>query len=277
MPLAAVAQLTSSASIAANLSAAQSLLKRAASAGARAVFLPEACDFIAPAADVPALAASAEARSFVAEVAKAAKEHGVWVSMGVHEMGEEKRCWNTNVLVDAQGEVRERYRKLHLFDVDIAGGLKILESGTTIPGKQLPAAVPSPLGQIGLQTCYDVRFPEAALALRRQGAEILTYPSAFTVRTGAAHWELLLRARAVDTQCWVLAAAQVGAHPGSKRVSYGHAMIVDPWGSVVAQCPDTQPYEPTFCVADIDLTHLSKLRAEMPLWEQRRTDVYAEL
>lgn len=128
-----------------------------------------------------------------------------------------------------------------------------MESGTTIPGTEIGSPVSTPLGMLGvsptrptppqrtssllpsqLQTCYDLRFPESSLALRSRGAQILTYPSAFTERTGAAHWEVLLRARALDTQCWVLAAAQVGAHPGSSRVSYGHAMVVDPWGSVVA-------------------------------------------
>lgn len=122
-----------------------------------------------------------------------------------------------------------------------------------------------------------MRFPEAALALRRQGAQVLTYPSAFAVRTGAAHWQTLLQARAIDTQCWVLAAAQIGMHPGLTRVSWGHAMIVDPWGSVVAQCTDTPPHAPQFCMADMDLSALEPLRASMPLWSQRRADIYGTL
>lgn len=105
----------------------------------------------------------------------------------------------------------------------------------------------------------------------------MTYPSAFTVRTGGAHWEILLRARAIETQCYIMAPAQVGSHAGTKRVSWGHAMIVDPYGSIIAQCSDMQPYNPIFCMADIDLESLTTMRKEMPLWTQRRTDVYPEI
>ncbi|PWN42692.1 putative NIT2-nitrilase [Ceraceosorus guamensis] len=282
MVLAAVAQLTSTGVIADNLAVASGLVKRAAASGARALFLPEATDFIAPSPSVGALTRSAQARSFVPYLCKEAKQSNIWVSVGVHEapaeeLGDKERCYNTQVLIDNEGKVRESYRKLHLFDVDIKGGLTILESNTTIPGKAIPRVHPSPIGALGLQTCYDIRFPESSLSLRRQGAQILTFPSAFTVRTGAAHWEVLLRARALDTQSYVLAAAQVGAHEGTKRVSYGHAMIVDPWGSIVAQCSDMQPYKPTLCFANIDLDALTSMRTEMPLWDQRRTDVYPEL
>ncbi len=187
--------------------------------------------------------------------------------------------------------------------MDIKGGTKILESNTTIPGRILPDVIASsptstnPIGALGLLTCYDLRFPEPSLALRRRGAQILTYPSAFTVRTGAAHWEALLRVRAIETQTYVIAAAQAGHHEGTQRVSWGHAMIVDPYGSVIAQCSDMQPYEPRFALAEIvsahraemlaearltsirpqDLGRLESTRKEMPLWEQRRGDVYAAI
>ncbi|PWN93246.1 putative NIT2-nitrilase [Acaromyces ingoldii] len=293
MTLAAVAQLTSSGLIAENLSTCISLIRRASSAGAKAIFLPEATDFIAPAASVAALTRSAEARDFVQGIRDAAKSAGIWVSVGIHEdpsggssssspsstangKGQE-RCYNTQLLVDERGEVRARYRKTHLFDVDIKGGLTILESNTTVPGEELLDPINTPLGNVGLLTCYDLRFAEPALALRARGAHVITYPSAFTVRTGAAHWEVLLRARAIETQSWVLAAAQVGAHAGTARVSWGHAMIVDPYGSVVAQTSDMQPYKPTFCLADIDLDSLENVRREMPLWDQRRTDLYPRI
>lgn len=122
-----------------------------------------------------------------------------------------------------------------------------------------------------------MRFPEVALSLRRSGAQILTFPSAFAVRTGAAHWSTLLQARAIDTQCWVVAAAQVGTHPGTTRTSWGHAMIVDPWGSIVAQCSDMPPFEAAFGLADITLDSVDKVRQDMPLWEQRRNDIYPEV
>lgn len=250
MVLAAVAQLKSTGVIADNLAQVVTLVKRAAEAGAKAVFLPEATDFIAPTARVGELTRSQDNQAFVTGVQKAAKDAGVWVSVGVHEPPSQEqdakdqaekegrlRCYNTQLLIDQKGDILDKYRKLHLFDVDIKGGLKILESDSTIPGLSLLAPRPSPIGNIGLLTCYDLRFPEPSLSLRRQGAHVLTYPSAFTVRTGAAHWETLLRARAIETQSYVLAAAQVGAHDGTKRVSWGHAMIIDPWGSVLAQCP----------------------------------------
>lgn len=171
----------------------------------------------------------------------------------------------------------QAYRKVHLFDVDIKGGAVIKESNTTIPGDKFLPPYSTPLGQLGLLTCFDLRFPEASLSLRRQGAQLLTYPSAFTTKTGAAHWAPLLRARAIETQCYVLAAAQTGEHsPG--RMSHGNACIVDPWGTVVAQCRDVPQGsgedEGVFALAEIDLEWLEKLRKEMPLWEQRRTDVY---
>ncbi|EST04572.1 Carbon-nitrogen hydrolase [Kalmanozyma brasiliensis GHG001] len=290
MVLAAVAQLKSTGVIADNLAASVSIIRNASLRGAKAIFLPEATDFIAPTANVAALTRSDDNRRFVEGIRSAAREAGVWVSVGIHEApsssqderdakdnGGRLRCYNTQLLIDHQGEILDRYRKLHLFDVDIKGGLKILESDSTIPGSELLPPRSTPVGSLGLLTCYDLRFPEPSLRLRRQGAQLLTYPSAFTVRTGAAHWETLLRARAIETQSYVLAAAQVGAHDGTKRTSWGHAMIVDPWGSVVAQCPDIQPYKPTFCMADIDLEALENTRKEMPLWEQRRGDVFPQI
>lgn len=248
------------------------------------MFLPEgaslltATDFIAQADQAAALTRSSECAQFVRGMRDAARAHNVWISVGTHEPSYEPvRAYNTQLLISSAGEIVSSYRKLHLFDVDLQGGPTILESRTTVPGTRIEPPADTPLGRMGLQTCYDMRFAEPALALRARGAQLLTYPSAFAVRTGAAHWETLLRARAIETQCWVLAAAQVGAHPGSTRVSWGHAMIVDPWGSVVAACSDTPPFAPTFCIANIDLEGLATVRAEMPLWDQRRADVYAEL
>ncbi|WFD33420.1 beta-ureidopropionase [Malassezia cuniculi] len=286
--LAAVAQLTSGTCVLENLRVATRIVERAAAAGAQvrvlsptdgqAVFLPEATDFIAPATQAAALTRSPECAQFVTGMRAAARKHSVWISVGIHEPSDDpERAFNTHLLIDAAGDIRSSYRKLHLFDVDLQGGPTILESRTTVPGSRIEPPTESPIGRIGLLTCYDMRFAEPALALRARGAQVLTYPSAFAVRTGGAHWETLLRARAIETQSWVLAAAQVGAHPGSTRVSWGHALIVDPWGSVVAQCSDTPPFAATFCLANIDLDAVATVRAEMPLWDQRRTDVYAEL
>lgn len=143
----------------------------------------------------------------------------------------------------------------------------LMESNSTRPGRFIVPPFPTDVGKVGLAICYDLRFPEVGLRLRRLGADVLTFPSAFTTRTGAAHWELLLRSTAVQTQCYVIAAAQVGMHgPEGKRQSYGHAMIVDPWGSIVAQCSDIlrRDGEGEFCLAEIDLDRVESVRQGFP-------------
>ncbi|GAA5968379.1 hypothetical protein JCM21900_002395 [Sporobolomyces salmonicolor] len=281
--LAAVVQMCSTSNVAHNARLACSVIRRAAAASASLVYLPEAADFIcAEAKDVSRLSVALDESEFVRAVRRQAKESGIWVGVGVHEKATAERCYNTNLLIDNQGGIVQAYRKLHLFDVDIKGGVTILESKTTVRGDKLLEPCPTPIGKIGSLTCYDLRFPEVSLSLRRQGAEILTYPSAFTIRTGAAHWEVLLRARAIETQSYVLAPAQIGTHaPG--RQSYGHALVVDPWGGILAQASDRPPKDggagededaAQFVLAEIDLEWLESLRREMPLWNQRRSDVY---
>ncbi|KAM0755655.1 putative NIT2-nitrilase [Meredithblackwellia eburnea MCA 4105] len=284
MVLAAVGQLCSKAVVETNLRLCASIVTRAAQQGARLVWLPEASDFIADAKHVPELSRPLNESPFIDGLKQAAKQSNVWVGVGVHESGppeDSKRCYNTNLLISPEGMIVQAYRKVHLFDVDIAGGATILESNTTIPGKEFLDPVETPVGKVGLLTCYDIRFPEANLVLRRKGAQVITYPSAFTMKTGAAHWNVLLRARAIESQSYILAPAQVGQHSAT-RVSFGNAMIIDPWGTVVAQTTDQLPAGDeedagTFVLADINLPWVEKIRTEMPLWEQRRTDVYPAL
>lgn len=284
--LVAVAQICSTPSIARNLAICRRVIDRAAKQGAKMVYLPEASDFIAPAADVFALSAPLNPNVFVDGIREQARESETWVGVGIHEIPPEgegslkkKRIYNTHLMIDPSGIIKGRYEKLHLFDVDLKGigGATILESNTTIPGRALVPPTNTDVGKVGLLTCYDLRFPEQSLLLRQQGAEILTYPSAFTVKTGQAHWETLLRARAIETQSYVIAAAQAGEHfPG--RSSYGRAMMVDPWGTIVAECPETPSQEEiengSFGLAEIDLQKLARIRMEMPLWDQRRSDIY---
>ncbi|GAA5972620.1 hypothetical protein JCM11641_002940 [Rhodosporidiobolus odoratus] len=282
MVLAAVGQLCSTNNVAHNARLCTSIIRRAAATQARVVYLPEASDFIAEAQEVAGLSEPIEGGSFVEAVRRQARESKVWVGVGVHEKGSEDKCYNTNLLISPDGQIAQAYRKLHLFDVNNAGSPIILESRTTLRGKELLDPVDTAVGKIGLLTCYDLRFPEVSLSLRRRGAQLITYPSAFTTRTGPPHWDVLLRARAIETQCYVLAPAQVGQHaPG--RQSWGHAVIVSPWGDIVAQASDRQPKYPPdeadedagqFVVADIELDWLEKIRRDMPLWEQRREDVY---
>ncbi|KAK4055297.1 Carbon-nitrogen hydrolase [Microbotryomycetes sp. JL201] len=278
----AVGQLCSTPNVNRNLEICQSIIKRAASVGCKLLWLPEASDFIANTADVERLCEALESSKFVKGITQQAKESQIWVGVGVHEQGRvDKRCFNSNLLISPEGDLAEAYRKVHLFDVDIKGGAQILESKTTIRGDRLPKVIPTSAGKVGMQTCYDLRFPEGSLLLRERGAEILTYPSAFTLKTGAAHWETLLRARAIETQTYVLAPAQIGSHTATRQ-SFGHAMIVDPWGTIVAQAGDRAPRsedpvekQGTFAMADIDLEWLETIRRDMPLWQQRRSDVYS--
>jgi len=176
------------------------------------------------------------------------------------------KIFNTHVVLDAEGQTQGVYRKIHLFDVDVPGGPVLCETDYTLPGGEL-SCVDTPFGRLGLTTCYDLRFPEMYQVLRFDlGAEILLVPSAFTVPTGAAHWEPLLRARAIETQCYVLAAAQAGRH-SEGRESYGHALAVDPWGRVTAQRAD--PSDEGIAVAEVDLDALAGIRRRMPVAEHR--------
>lgn len=162
------------------------------------------------------------------------------------------------------------YRKIHLFDVQVPNGPCLRESETTVAGSSIGRVIPTQFGNLGLGICYDLRFPEFSLLLRQQGMEIMTYPSAFTVPTGSAHWHCLLRARAIELQCYVIAAAQVGQHSES-RSSYGHSMIVDPWGKVICELD----HEPGLGYAHLDMDYLKKIRLAMPIESHRRLDLYS--
>ncbi len=176
----------------------------------------------------------------------------------------EARAHNTAVYLDATGAIGAAYRKIHLFDVAIPDGASYAESASTAPG-QTPVLVDTPLGKLGLSVCYDLRFPELYRELARLGAQLLAVPAAFTLHTGRDHWHVLLRARAIENLCYVLAPAQYGRH-NDKRVTYGHAMIVDPWGQVLAEVGDHEGV----AVAEIDLDHQAKLRRELPALSHRR-------
>lgn len=190
---------------------------------------------------------------------------------------------NTLVWIDAEGRIAQRYEKLHLFNMDLAsdGGPHMKEADTIEAGREIVPPFQTPIGRLGLAMCFDLRFPEQAQVLRRQGAEVIAYPSAFAKHTGEMHWHTLLKARAIETESFVVAAAQVGAH-NEERNSYGHAMIISPWGKVLAElggCEEKDKlgdkWEPEVAVADIDLEDMEKMRKEIIL--DRRTDVYPEL
>ncbi|KAI8967593.1 putative NIT2-nitrilase [Mycotypha africana] len=284
MVLIAVGQICATASISFNKAQCCKLVHQASSLGAKMIFLPEAADFISHSRDEALqLTTPIDNSEFVSALKASAKENCMWISVGIHESADagttndnrleviKQKIFNTHIVINEEGELLARYRKVHLFNVDLVG-LRLMESDTTLAGDKLIDPIHTPAGMLGLQTCYDMRFAESSIALRKRGAELLAYPSAFTIKTGMAHWETLLRARAIETQTYVIASAQIGAH-NEKRSSYGNAMIVDPWGTVIARCPDNH-HEPTLAVGNIDVDYLNKIRLEMPVMAHRRNDIY---
>lgn len=270
MPLAAVLQMTSSPSVKENLGTARSLLERARSAGAVLAVLPENFAIMGrKEREKLAVAEPAGEGPIQGFLSRSAAELGLWIVGGTIPLklaNEPNRVAAASLVYDAQGACVARYDKIHMFDVDVVErSERYRESATTAPGSEVKV-VSTPLGTLGLSVCYDVRFPELYRALQAQGAHVLSVPSAFTAPTGRAHWELLLRARAVENLCYVLAAAQGGVH-ASGRETYGDSMIVDPWGHVLARVPEPGP---GLAVAEIDLTLQSDLRTRFPALSHRR-------
>jgi predicted amidohydrolase len=271
----AAIQLTSTSDEDANWSAARGLIERAAAHGARLVATPENTNFLGPHEEKVRRAEPLDGPT-VGRFADLARRLGVHLLLGsFNERSDEaSRCHNTSVLFGADGAVLAVYRKIHLFDVDIPGGVRFAESATCKPGALTGGegsgglvVADTAVGKLGLTICYDLRFAELYRRLADLGAEILTVPSAFTLATGKDHWEPLLRARAIENQCYVLAPAQHGAHDdGGLRESYGHAMIVDPWGLPVGVASDG----PGLALAEIDLERVARIRRAIPVRQHRR-------
>jgi deaminated glutathione amidase len=265
--LAAVVQLTSIADPGRNLARIGELVGAAADRGARLVVLPENFAFMGPEAERIALAENLPAGGpILATLRDLARSRGLYlIAGGFPERGDDPaRTHNACICLDPQGQLIGHYRKIHLFDVGIPDGARYEESRTTAAGNE-PVVVPTALGAIGLSVCYDLRFPELYRELSRRGAEILVVPSAFTLYTGKDHWHPLLTARAIENQCFVLAAAQFGRHD-TRRVTYGHSQIVDPWGLLLAQASDGEG----LAMAALDPAVLDRARTELPVLEHRR-------
>ncbi|XP_023822117.1 deaminated glutathione amidase isoform X2 [Oryzias latipes] len=275
-PLAAICQLTATPNKEANFSICKKLVEEAKEKGASMAFLPEGFDYIGSSREETLSLSESLAGDTIAGYIKVARQLDVWLSLGgFHEQGpeweREKRIYNSHIIINNKGDIVSVYRKSHLFDVKLPEkGISLMESDFTLPGPSLVSPVQTPIGKVGLGICYDLRFSELSLALQRSGAEILTYPSAFTVATGAAHWEVLLRARAIETQCFVLAAAQVGQHH-EKRASYGHSLAVDPWGEVLADCGGESP---AVVLVEVDLDKVRRTRKNMPVQQHRRETAF---
>lgn len=266
MFLAAAVQMNATSDAARNLDQAEGLIRRAAAAGARLVVTPENTNLLGPHAD-KVRAAEALDGPTISRLAATAAATGVHLVVGsFNERGDDRRCFNTSVLIGPDGRLIASYRKIHLFDVDVNEDVRFLESDTVIPG-DTPVVAETELGRIGLSICYDLRFPELYRRLVEMGAEILTIPAAFTLGTGKDHWEVLVRARAIEAQSYVIAAGQVGRHDdGGLRQSWGHSLIVDPWGAVVGQASDG----PGVALATVDLAYVREVRRGIPLARHRR-------
>ncbi|HTQ81417.1 MAG TPA: carbon-nitrogen hydrolase family protein [Thermoanaerobaculia bacterium] len=266
MFIAAAVQLTSTSDESANWESARELIARAASRGARFVATPENTNYLGPHEEKVRRAEPLDGPT-VRRFGELAQKLGIHLLLGSfnEKSEEEKRCYNTSVFFSPQGEILGTYRKIHLFDLDLPE-VSFAESATCKPG-EATKVVPTELGAFGLSICYDLRFAELYRRLTELGAEILTIPSAFTLATGKDHWEPLIRARAIENQCYVIAAAQHGKHDdGGLRESWGHAMIVDPWGLPVATASDG----PGLALAEIDLDRVGRIRRSMPVAKHRR-------
>jgi deaminated glutathione amidase len=266
--LLAAVQMSSGADVAANLEAAVRLLRKARAAGAVLAVLPENFALMGERErDKLAVAEDAGRGPIQDALAACARELSLWIVGGTVPLltPDPARVAAAALLFDPSGGVAARYDKVHLFDVEVPGGERYRESASIAPGPGPAPVVETGAGRLGLSVCYDLRFPELYRGLAADGAEVLAVPSAFTAKTGAAHWEVLLRARAVENQCYVVAAGQWGEHPGGRR-THGDSMVVGPWGEVLARCGEGEGV----ALAGFSREALQELRRGFPVLEHRR-------
>jgi predicted amidohydrolase len=265
---AALFQMTSGVDPTANAAAIVEMVARAKAEGADMLFTPEMAGCLDRDRARAGATLRCEADDIVlAAVREAAARVGIWVHIGSLPLKDERadgRWANRSFLIDDNGAIRARYDKIHLFDVDLATGESWRESSVYGPGDQVVAA-DTPWGRMGFSICYDMRFPDLYRALTNAGATILLAPAAFTVPTGKAHWHVLLRARAIEAGCFVIATAQVGDHADG-RTTYGHSLVVDPWGDVLLDMGDVAG----LAFANLDLSRIADVRARVPAIANRR-------
>lgn len=243
-------------------------IERAAGEGANMLFTPEMSAVL----DRDKMRAgkaivSEDCDVALAAVREAAAKHRLWVHLGslaVQSGVADGRFANRSFVIDETGSIRARYDKMHLFDVDLADGQSIRESAAYAPGAQA-VAVDTPWGRLGLAICYDLRFPDLFAALSKAGATMLAVPAAFTVPTGQAHWHVLIRARAIEAAAFVIAAAQTGTHADGRK-TFGHSLVVDPWGEILLDMGDRPGVE----VIDLDPALIAEARSRIPVLQHRR-------
>jgi predicted amidohydrolase len=265
--MAAAIQMTSGDDIAANIAALEPLLAHAVAHGAQFVATPENTFYMRREGTAPMTDVSMEQHPGVAYAKAAAKQHGIWLLIGsirAQEVGMDKP-FNRSILFSPEGKIAASYDKIHLFDVTLEGGHSYRESSQAEAGGEAVLAQVGAM-KLGMSICYDVRFPNLYRTLALKGAQILSVPSAFTRPTGAAHWHTLLKARAIENGAYVIAPAQCGVHPGG-RETYGHSLIIDPWGQVVAEALSDVPQ---VIMAPIDPARVAAVRAQIPVLAHHR-------
>jgi predicted amidohydrolase len=269
----ALVQMRSAMEPKANLAAALAAIEEAKSAGADYVLTPEMTNIIAKRERLMATIVDEERDPTLAALREAARKHSLYIHIGSLAVKvSPERAANRSFLIDRRGDVVARYDKIHMFDVDLAGGESYRESHSYRPG-DLAVVADLPWGRLGVTICYDLRFPALYRALAESGASFLSIPSAFTKPTGEAHWHILMRARAIENGCFVFAAAQGGRHE-SGRESFGHSLIVDPWGQILAEGGT----EPAVILADVDPAQVTAARSRIPsLHHGRRFEVIEPL
>ena len=252
---------------AANAAALIAAVKEAAATGAAMLFTPEMSGLLDSDRSRAGKAIRSEEQDKVlAAVRQAARDHGIWVQLGSLALkGVGDKFANRAFLIDGEGEIRGRYDKIHLFDVDLPTGESWRESAVYEGGRRAVLIQDTPVGALGLTICYDVRFPALFERLAEAGAEVIAVPAAFTVPTGKAHWEILLRARAIEAGLFIVAAAQGGEHEDGRR-TYGHSLVIDPWGEVLLDAGNRGGLH----FAEIDLGRIAEVRSRVPALKHRR-------
>jgi predicted amidohydrolase len=264
----AVVQLDSQNDKTANLERVSRFLDEAAAEGAALVSFPEVMNFIGESAEGDGEPESIPGRT-TETLMKKAKEHGIWIHGGsfAERIPGEKRYYNTSVMVDDRGEIVAKYRKIHTFDVTLPDGVKCDESARVFPGQEV-VTLDTELGKLGFSICYDIRFPELFRLMALEGAQVIFTPANFTLPTGKDHWEPILRTRAIENSCYIVAAAQIGKKP--RFTAYGGSMVIDPWGTVLTRGKESEG----IAYAEVDLDYLEKIRGQLPSLKNRRADVY---
>ncbi len=264
----AALQMTSGTQVKANLTAAAELIEQACAQGARLLVLPENFALMAHADADKLSAAEPQGSGPIQEfLANQAAKHKIWLVGGTLPLAspEPHKTYNACTVYNEKGDQVACYKKIHLFDAQVKPGVEVYEESNTVcPGQDI-VVLDSPFGRLGLAICYDLRFPELFRAMATQGAELIAVPTAFTVKTGQAHWEVLMRARAIENFCYLIGACQTGAHENGRK-TFGHSLLIDPWGTVLASLPS----QTGVIEAEISLDYLKQLRTDFPVHQHRR-------